>query len=82
MEKQRHKQGSEEGLHLRLLARDQQQLTDGPGDLESGRGGGGARGGGESTGAGESTMPSSLLSVIAPSIWIGLPSAVTGVASE
>lgn len=41
LEKQCHEQGSEEGLHLRLLARDQQQLMDGPGDLESGGRGGG-----------------------------------------
>lgn len=36
LEKQYHEQGGEEGLHLRLLARDQQQLMDGPGDLEWG----------------------------------------------
>lgn len=36
LEKQCHEQGGEEGLHLRLLAWDQQQLMDGPGDLEWG----------------------------------------------
>lgn len=65
MEEQGHEQGGEEGLHFPLLARDQQQLMDGPGDLEWG----------------EYDASSSSSSLTVPSTWVGLPSAVAGVAS-